>query len=783
MKKNNFFNHLKQNKRAITLLVLPSCFSLFLARTTLAFNTCSGASVGSACTAPGNKPGACDSNGLCVATSTPINNTLCAWGQQGKPCVTPGGVAGTCDLLDLGSCVPNSTASFIFTPSTGSISSVNMLNDSATALSYTCSIALTNSTKFSFLSATNCPNMNLLPGACDITIKPNPTAVTGDSTQIKITCGTSTITSGTYTYTKTPPTFCAPGWTPYSSTCTPNDISSDYYHDPSDTNGLQSLICGSTNHGSRIPVLSSFEPLPISSSGAPSTNNSAPDPASNLSLKGIRNPPTGTNTQDFTYAYNTLPRCVCMGPDKNSAVAPVTTISQDDTNTYPKHNALSGGSSRIYPDTFDVISTQNQSGSVRYNMVAYSADPGIDGRQGDVFSSGGSICGCPNINEKFVNNPKGISDVGLSGVHCESMVSNTTPGRILTTYDPALHDSSSSVDPAVKTAMGPQIIQPQLDKSVLGSTTDMAQIISIPTNAGGTQQYTRKIWTCAPPYQLSNGTCNPPDMTQHTCGSGVSAGIESPVSATAGSFSKVVNQKLACCMNDIFFPARATAGSFIKFDCIDNSTATYTSFDDLWSKTDQDTAGATYGSSTALNAVVLAGPSNKPLTGFYTLGGARCDQYNEFGAPIKSQKLTKATNGWVADSSGGTTIKAVPDPTSTSNTLIGPPTTASEMYRCPILVRAAMVATCPSNPDLPVVQKTYTDSNGIKYCSSASSIQVHVRIEQIYEIAGMPKMKTIDTIQDQRAVAGVSVDQIIAQKNGGACPAGSIKQGDVCVYN
>jgi hypothetical protein len=102
------------------------------------------------------------------------------------------------------------------------------------------------------------------------------------------------------------------------------------------------------------------------------------------------------------------------------------------------------------------------------------------------------------------------------------------------------------------------------------------------------------------------------------------------------------------------------------------------------------------------------------------------------------------------------------------------------MKRCPIVARAAFIASCPENPELPVVPKTYVSGTS-KHCSSAASIQVHVRIEQIFEIEGMPKMKTVDTVAEQRLASSISVEKIIIGKSSN-CPGGATKRGDVCVY-
>jgi len=57
--------------------------------------------------------------------------------------------------------------------------------------------------------------------------------------------------------------------------------------------------------------------------------------------------------------------------------------------------------------------------------------------------------------------------------------------------------------------------------------------------------------------------------------------------------------------------SNSQAGSFLKFDCVDNSSTTYSSFDDLWTRGDADVAGSASGNQT--NALILAGGIGKYL--------------------------------------------------------------------------------------------------------------------------------------------------------------------------
>ena len=190
------------------------------------------------------------------------------------------------------------------------------------------------------------------------------------------------------------------------------------------------------------------------------------------------------------------------------------------------------------------------------------------------------------------------------------------------------------------------------------------------------------------------------------------------------------------------------------------------------------------------------------MTGFYTMSGARCNEFSEFAGVIHSAKVNPGQVSAQQDKAGGSSSscaivpgaytvtppasmttgvtgagKALPyDGTSTSDCA-----QAAAMRRCPILVRAAMVASCPSNPTAPVASKQYVDGAGKIHCSAAASIQVHVNIQQIYEVAGMPKMTEVDTVRESTSVNAISIESLIQAKAGLNCPDGTNSVGGTCM--
>jgi hypothetical protein len=153
----------------------------------------------------------------------------------------------------------------------------------------------------------------------------------------------------------------------------------------------------------------------------------------------------------------------------------------------------------------------------------------------------------------------------------------------------------------------------------------------------------------------SGGNCQNPINLNHACDDGSGGGNASVVSSfvaganAAEKFQHAVNKKLACCLNsfDIASPAAP-----LKYDCVDNSTLAVTSFDALWEGADPaDSGGQAY-------AVVLSSGGNgkdagKPLSGFYTLAGARCDSFSEFAGPIRSATVNPGQSTTQQAQAGG----------------------------------------------------------------------------------------------------------------------------------
>jgi hypothetical protein len=92
-----------------------------------------------------------------------------------------------------------------------------------------------------------------------------------------------------------------------------------------------------------------------------------------------------------------------------------------------------------------------------------------------------------------------------------------------------------------------------------------------------------------------------------------------------------------------------------------------------------------------------------------------------------------------------------------------------------------MVATCAKNSIPPVAPKSYVDAVGVTHCLSASSIRIYLHMEQIYEIAGMPRMATVDTLRDQNNVNSISIADLILSKIGNTCQGGSTQNNGICM--
>ncbi len=428
------------------------------------------------------------------------------------------------------------------------------------------------------------------------------------------------------------------------------------------------------------------------------------------------------------------------------------------------------------PDTFQKISSQNNSNKIEYSPVPIANDSKegtVDGRVWTLFNANKSQCGCPNLNEKyeslipdFLGKPQGAS--------CKPAF--TDQHQVLMTYNPSVHANQ-----VIPSSQGPL----DIDHKVVTK-------IALPIKTGGTKTlpYTRRIWACSTGYKVVDLTGTPHcefTAAEHQCSAGTSNDTASAVSSgVSGSslsakFDHTINKKLACCLN-----AYTKGNQNLKFDCIDNSSTVDTSFDALWTSKDVDGDGG------QLNAVVLSDSKGKPISGFYTLDGSRCSGMSEFGGELKPRTVnpTRSVTGQIetVDPTGASSASPLLLPSGDAYSFIRGkpgfnkvPTTQEELNRCPILVRAAMKVGCGANEAIPAVQTTITES-GKKRCTAASKISIHVQVMQLTKIAGMAPMKTFDTVADPKSAATINIGKIVGSKNSGECADGAKRVGSQCVY-
>jgi|GEM_PF-2100909 len=479
------------------------------------------------------------------------------------------------------------------------------------------------------------------------------------------------------------------------------------------------------------------------------------------------------------YLYQSATRCECTWKDfpKSGAGSSDTALASPTV----------GGQSRFQATDYNTIIGQDSSESQTYGPVAITYDETANGRLGSIFGTGSAVCGCPNINEKVVADDS--DDPYPASGHCVPMVS-PGPFRVLTNFDPAIYD----------TATDSQVIDRAHE--VIRKSGGVVEKITLPTAIGSstTNLYQRKIWACIPPMTLKvdgidSAHCDF-DPARNACDNGVGGGPASEVSGNITGttaqerFDNTINKKLACCLNEF-----GAEGAFVKFDCVENEIKNYSSFDDLWSSADTAAQGG------QLNAILLTNAQGRWLSGFYTLAGSRCEGFSEFAGTIQPGMVDPVGGvGAQMNRVGGTGFDSkgrasIPTPgsgagggTNAYSTMLASviglgqtvPSDIKDRRRCPILVRAAMVAECPPSGGSPVA----TYDGPPRQCSAANDIYVHIRVEQVWEIAGQPTMKPFDTVVDRASAADISIDRIIANKYGNQCPPGQTRDstGGGCHY-
>ncbi|MBS1959028.1 MAG: hypothetical protein JST80_06110 [Bdellovibrionales bacterium] len=327
---------------------------------------------------------------------------------------------------------------------------------------------------------------------------------------------------------------------------------------------------------------------------------------------------------------------------------------------------------------------------------------------------------------------------------------------------------------------------------------------------------TGNISVCVPPHEENNapvatytvafpntglqgGISAPANIKIQSADSDIANGIQpSSVSRRIGGttadaqFHNTVNKRLAVCLNGMGAQGDAAGTNYTtaagqKFDCIANDTNAYyyRDFNDLWASTDAASDGG------QMFALALKNAQGKPLTGFYRLNGSRCDQYSEFAANTSGTGSTGSTEGTIQpgiiNADGTITDQGSPivTPGSTSGGVatalaemrhslpgIILPGSAAEKKECPVLIRAAFIASCPDNPLTGPKPTVQANSGGKEYkrCTSASKIRIAIRAEQIWEIAGQAKMPVFDSLVQSSQSTSVSLNRILAQKYGVDCP-------------
>ena len=312
-----------------------------------------------------------------------------------------------------------------------------------------------------------------------------------------------------------------------------------------------------------------------------------------------------------------------------------------------------------------------------------------------------------------------------------------------------------------------------------------ATICSFPFVASSTCSETQISWPME-----NDGSGNPIFIESHHANDAGDLGTipASAVSSAVGglsapiAYASVVNKKLAGCMNS-FTPGDL----YSKFDCIDNSKTTPMDFDTLWASSDDASAGG------QLNALMLS-DGGRVVTGFYTREMVRCTEFSEFMATsdmhgkrvnptILAGQQNKVAGAGVVDTTEVLRIPTSPAFAALRSQLTGKrfPSTTADYLRCPILVEAAAIYSCPPNSNsTSVMTKTYTPPSGPSRCAAAQKILVEIKVRDFYETAGLPKLPTLDTIQDLTSINSVSLDKILSRKNGTTCPGGTYKNG-ICL--
>ena len=544
-------------------------------------------------------------------------------------------------------------------------------------------------------------------------------------------------------------------------------------------------VCGDGTPGTspRIPV--SGDGMFIVALHATTTYPNAYDNTSGPGPKFIMGPSASAPVYAYRRSNGVGSRCACLTDKITPRANRPTHILQPGrtgASDFP-YSPL-----RFLPSAYEQISSTNSTDISAYGPIAVSNQTVGDPRSFSRFHPASgvtnySVCSCPNINEKaqpLANDPH-------YGSVCVPMVT-PAPERVLAPYQ------------EFETFYQSHILTGWKEKSSgAGSLASTVQLPTQSSNYRQTEIYNRRIWTCSAPYEPNLGTGNCEYSRQkHACGVGATGIALSPYGEPADTanntnFQKLANKKLACCLNShSVTSAGVTQQDFLKYDCLEtkevDSSGAKLDFNTLWSGVEDTQDGG------QMNALALVSAVGQPITGFYSLRGTRCGKFSEFGGdlrPKRVQPFLRATQQSAV--AGGTGIEnlgpayALPAGVAYQNLRAGigkgVPTTLQEMNDCPILVRAALVVSCPNaSVTLPNMRLQDPTDASLRRCPMAETVTIHLRIEQLYQIAGQSPLKTFDTRAMKDPVASLNIAEIITNRFGETCFPGTHRVGDVCTY-
>jgi hypothetical protein len=575
------------------------------------------------------------------------------------------------------------------------------------------------------------------------------------------------------------------GITP-NKTCKPNNLYNDFIQDSTNE---YFPYCGNN----RVAVDSNLYGSNLSSSFVPKTITQTTAYDGSLYKYTYNNLSKDTPQYAYFGASPTLLHCACTNVSYDSTVN--ATANGSTTTAVSLPYTANGTTPRFPTDLYPTIAN-TKTGAIPaagYGPVAIALDSSKNGRLGSLFGTQQAQCGCPNFNEVMTTVVSG--DKYATGAQCASLITGqNNQFAVLQNYNATVNDSLI------------------LNKSTEPHSANGALVTSIllPTDNSYSkfQPYARRVWTCADPLSFTSADGAVAramgcafNAARHSCGAGNGSGSTSGSSAIQDSavsstvtgksttlrFANTVNKKLACCSND-----QNSTDTYLKYDCVDNSTNSYLNFDALWNSSDDSVDGG------QTNALALAGGQGSPITGFYTPDGNRCNQFSEFAGLItpgvvaakSNYSITAPTSG--SANNGG--VQALPilfppngsgaqaliaDARSKNKTIPD----GDDRTKCPILVRAALKVSCPTAIyNLPTRLPAYVDDSKKIHCSSAQNIEVHLRIEQIWQVAGQSVIKSVDTILDANNPYGpftagkLDISQLTMLKNGSVCPPGTTRE-------